>query len=104
MKDQMDLRIKQDKIVGARDEDYDNPILQAKDEMIGFLLGEMESPVESIEKPPTTDDDIDALIVALKAEYKDLPEYSLFGDPNWGMRDAGVEILEWAKTETTNGE
>lgn len=97
MKDKYTLRAKQNAILTARDEDIENPILQAKDETLGFLLGEMDSPVESITEPPTTDEDIDKLIEAVREENEGIREFSMFGDPNWKIRDATIEILEWAK-------
>ncbi len=97
MKDKDTLRAKQDAICMARDEDYENPRLAARDETLGFLLGEMDSLVESITEPPTTDDGIDKLIKAVRMEYDGLPQFSMFGDNNWETRDATVEILEWAK-------
>ena len=57
----------------------------------------MDSPAEAITEPPTTDEGIDKLIKAVKAEYEGIPEFSMFGDPNWRIRDATIEILEWAK-------
>lgn len=97
MKDKYQIKEKQRGILGARDEDIDNPILRAKDEILGFLLGDMDSPVESILHPPTNDYEIDELIKEVKVEYEGIPEFSMFGDPNWKVRDAEIEMLEWAK-------
>lgn len=97
MRDKYELREKQDAICDERDGDIEDPILQAKDETLGFLLGDMDSPAEAISEPPTTDEEIDKLIEAVRDEYKDLPEFSMFGDPNWEIRDAIIRILEWAK-------
>ncbi len=97
MKDKNTLRGKQDDILEERDNDMENPILQAQDEMLGFLLGDMDSPIEAITKPPTTDEELALLIEAVKEEYKDVPEFSMFNDPNWKVRDATITILEWAK-------
>jgi len=38
-------------------------------------------------------------IEELKRQRNELPEYSLFGDPNWRMTDAQVEILQWVIEE-----
>ena len=97
MKDKATIRVKMDAVLDERDEDYENPTLQARDETLGFLLGEADSPVSSIVNPPTSDEDLDHLVKEVKAEYSDLPRYSMFGDPNWKIRDATIEILEWAK-------
>ncbi|KKN74984.1 hypothetical protein LCGC14_0384860 [marine sediment metagenome] len=75
----------------------EDPVELAKYEALGFLLGDMDSPVESITEPPTTDDEINKLIEGVKAEYEGVPEFSMFGDPNWRVRDATIEILEWAR-------
>ncbi len=97
MKSKSEIRERQDSIINARDEDYENHVLQAKDELLGFLLGDMDSPAGEVTEPPTTDEELDKLIEAIKAEYKDLPEYSAFGDSNWKVRDAEIEMCEWAK-------
>ena len=97
MKDKYALRRKQDAVCGERDGDIEDPILQARDETLGFLIGDMESPVESITESPTNNAEIDKLIEAVRAEYEGVPEYSMFGDPNWQVRDAIIEILEWVK-------
>ena len=46
---------------------------------------------------PQSDEDLDKLIAILKAEKENIPEYSLFGDPNWQIFNAQIEICEWAK-------
>ena len=97
MKSKSELKFKQDRVLGDRDEDWDDPILKAKDETLGFLLGDMDSIVMDIETPPTNNSEIDAMIVSVKKEYENLPEFSVFGDPNWKVRDTMIEMLEWAK-------
>lgn len=96
MKSKIELRTRQDEIMEEQDED-NNPALTAKDETLGFLLGDMDSIVNDIDTPPTNDNEIDALIIAVKKEYENLPEFSFFGDNNWDTRDAMIETLEWAK-------
>lgn len=97
MKEKYQLKAKWDDICGARDGDYKNPILRAKDETLGFLLGEADPITDEDMKTPKTDEDLDKLIAVLKAERENIPEYSAFGDPNWRIIDAQIEICEWAK-------
>ena len=39
--------------------------------------------------------EIKTMIGKLEAERQRLPEYSVFGDPNWPGIDSRVEALEW---------
>jgi len=97
MKDRDTIKASQDELLSKREDDFEDPILQAKEETLCFLLGEMDSPAEAISEPPTTDEEIDSLIEAVREEYEGLPKYSMFGDPNWKVRDVTIEMLEWAK-------
>ncbi len=91
------IKVKQGNILAAMDEAGGSSILAAKEETLGFLLGQVDSPALSITEHPTDDEGIGKLIEAVREDYKDLPEYSMFRDPNWKTRDAIIEILEWAK-------
>ena len=50
-----------------------------------------------MQKP--TRQQIDAEIAKLKAERDTLPEFSFFGDPNWVIIDAQIDILEGKITD-----
>jgi len=38
-------------------------------------------------------------LITLEEEKATCPEFSFFGDPNWKMIDAQIEIARWAKGE-----
>lgn len=99
MKDKYQLKTRQDNICNTRDEDYENPILRAKDEALGFLLGDADPITDAEMSVPETDEDLDKLIAQLRQEREGIPAYSAFGDPNWKIIDAQIEICEWAKGE-----
>ena len=96
MKDEYQLHAKEDELWATKGEKED-PILQGKIDAIGFLRGEAD-PITDADVPmPQTDEDLDRLIVILETEKKGIAEYSFFGDPNWKIIDAQIEICKWAK-------
>lgn len=98
MKDKHQLKAKEDELWATRSEKGEDPILKGEIDAIGFLLGEIEEPITDEDVPvPQSDEDLDSLITHLKDEKKSVAEYSAFGDPNWRIIDAQIEICEWAK-------
>ena len=100
MKSRAELSQRQDDLYDVFDEaGGESPVIQAKLDATGFLLGETDPIVDGAITPPKTDKDIDDLIARLRDERGTLPRFSAFGDPNWSMIDAQIEICEWAKGE-----
>ncbi len=95
MKDKYQLKIKEDELWEGDNED---PVTRGKTDAIGFLLGDLDSITDEEIAVPQTDEELDKLIAVLKAEKQSYPEYSYFGDPNWKIVDAQIEICEWAKS------
>ena len=96
MKSKIALRIKEDDLYDEAG-DGDDPITKAKRDAISFLLGDGDGITEEELPAPQTDADLDNLIAALKRDRESMPEYSMFGDPNWQETDAQIRICEWAK-------
>lgn len=96
MKDKYQLKDKEDALYDASGEG-DNPIIRGKLDAIGFLLGETDPITDEDVPAPQTDKDLDNLIAILRKERANIREYSAFGDPNWKIIDAQIEICEWAK-------
>lgn len=96
MKDKIDLSLEEDALYEEAGDEPDS-ITRAKLDAIGFLRGETDCITDEEIEPPKTDEDIDRLIAILRKERGEIAEYSLFGDPNWQMIDAQIEICEWAK-------
>ena len=94
MRTREELLRKQDEL---RAKDKEDPIITAQRDAIGFLLGELEPITDEKVAPPQTDEDIDNLIKVLRKEKAEIAEYSFFGDPNWQIADAQIELCEWAK-------
>lgn len=97
MKDKFELRAKEDKLWDARGEGNGDPIIVGKIDAIGFLRGETDPITDEDIAVPHTDEDLDNLIKVLRKERLEIREYSAFGDPNWQITDAQIEICEWAK-------
>lgn len=97
MKDRYELKDKENELWGARGEGEGDPIIAGKIDAIQFLLGDGDPITDEDIGAPTTDEELDKLIAILKAEKENIPEYSMFGDPNWKVADAQIEICEWAK-------
>ena len=94
MKAEFELKAKEDALYEGDSED---PIIRAKLDTIGFLLGETDPITDEPTDVPQTDEDLDKLIEVLKKDKNSVPEYSAFGDPNWRVSDAMIEICESAK-------
>ena len=94
MKAKFELKAKEDALYEGDSEDS---IIRAKLDTVGFLLGETDPITDEPTDVPQTDEDLDKLIEALKKDKNSVPEYSAFGDPNWRISDAMIEICEWAK-------
>ena len=98
MKTTAEIRHRQHTIdQGQRDLDGDeeDPVSNAQYEVLGWLLGGSDSPTDDDRPVATSDSDLDAAIAALKLERNNLPEYSMFRDPNWAIIDAQIAELEW---------
>lgn len=96
MKDKIELKNLENEFWDALGEGED-PIIQGKIDAIGFLLGETDPITDEEVAVPESDEDLDKLIAVLKKERENVPECSLFGDPNWKITDAQIEVCEWAK-------
>ncbi len=96
MKIKSELRIKEEELYNELGESED-PIIRAKLDAIGFLLGETDPITESDCSVPQSDEELDHLITILKEEREKVPKYSAFGDPNWKTTDAQINICKWAK-------
>jgi len=94
MKDKFELQAKEDALYEG---DCEDPIIRAKLDAIGFLLGETATITDEPTAVPQSDEDLDKLIAELGKDKNSVPEYSAFGDPNWRVSDAMIEICEWAK-------
>ena len=93
MKNKYQLKDKENEI-WAGDED---PVNGGRVDAIGFLRGETDPITDEEVAVPETDEDLDNLIAILRKEKENISEYSFFGDPNWKIIDAQIEICEWAK-------
>jgi len=98
MKDKSQLKDKENELWDACGESED-PILRGKIDAIGFLLGDTVPITDEDMEPPETDEELDSLITVLESEREHIPEYSAFGDPNWKIFDAQIELCRWAKGE-----
>ena len=102
MKARIELKAKEDELYdeldGCEEDRCEYKVARGKLDAIGFLLGETD-PITDDEDAsvPQSDEDLDRLIATLKAERENIAEYSFFGDPNWKVCDAQIEICEWAK-------
>ena len=95
MKANFELRAKEDALYEGDSED---PIIRAKLDALGFLGGNRDSITDDEGTPvPQSDEDLGKLIAILQTDRGNIREYSAFGDPNWKIIDAQVEICEWAK-------
>lgn len=97
MKDKYQLKDREDELWEERSEDEGNAILRAQCGALGFLRGETDPVTDAEMETSKTDEDLDKLIAQLQQEKENIREYSAFGDPNWQMLDAQIEICEWAK-------
>jgi len=93
MKDKYQLKRKEDELW----ESGEDEVTRGKRDAISFLRGELEPITDADVAVPQSDEDLDNLIAILRTEKEGIPEYSLFGDPNWKITDAQIEICEWAK-------
>ena len=80
--------------------DEDDPVGRAKIEALDWVLGDADPPadIEGTGKE-ATEDEIKNCITLLKKDREEIPEYSFFGDPNWKVLDAQIEILQWVIQE-----
>ncbi len=79
------------------DQHGEDQVQTAQYSLLGWLLGESDPPMDDEMDPPTTDEQLDKAIAVLQAERENIPEYSVFGYPNWKIIDAQVAELEWCK-------
>lgn len=96
MKDKIELKIKEEELWDA-DDGRDDPIIRGQIDAIGFLCGDTDPITNEDIAVPQSDDDLDNLIALLRKEKTQIREYSMFGDPNWLIILAQIEICEWAK-------
>ena len=97
MKDKIELKIREEELEDILGDDEENPVIYAKRNAVGFLLGEMDPITDEEVEVPTSDEELEKIINILKKERANIPEYSMFGDPNWKVIDAQISICEWAK-------
>ena len=80
--------------------DEGDPIDKAKAEALDWVLGNCDSPADmDLTGKEATENEVRKCIELLEADRRDIPEYSFFGDPNWKVLDAQIEILEWVIKE-----
>lgn len=97
MRDKIELQIKEEELWDVRGEGEGDPLITGKIDAIGFLQGETDPITDEDVPVPKTNEDLDKLIATLRTERENIAEYSAFGDPNWRVIDAQIEICEWAK-------
>lgn len=98
MKSKTDLKLKEDELWNSiGDEGDGDPVTRGQLDALGWLEGETDPITEEDVAVPTTDQELDNVIAILRKEKEDIAEYSFFGDPNWQVSDAQIEICEWAK-------
>jgi len=97
MRSREELKAKEDALYEGDEAD---PVVRAKLDALGFLLGDTDCITDAELDPPQSNEDIDLIIAELRNDRDKVPEYSLFGDPNWRITDAQIQICEWAKGES----
>lgn len=94
MKNKRDIERKIDRL-------YDNageqpkPEERARIDALYWVVGQGDPIIDDEEIKPDSDESIRKVIESLKDSKNKYPEFSVFGDPNWRVADAQVEILEW---------
>jgi hypothetical protein len=91
MRDKIDVEIRLDEIYG------EDPQEKAKADALGWILGDSD-PITGDDESTgkfATEDEVEKAIESLKNDRKTIPEFSMFGDPNWQQIDAQIEILRW---------
>lgn len=96
MKDKIDIKIKLEEL-GDEDPNFENESIKAKVDTLTFILGDADPITDEEMEPPTSDAELDQLIEVLRREREEVPRYSFFGDDNWRIVDAQIQICEWAK-------
>ena len=97
MKNKVELRT-HEKEIWDDDRMENDPIKRGELDVIGWLLGESDPITDEEIEIPTSDKELDKVIATLKTEKGNIREYSFFGDPNWKIFDAQIEICKWAKS------
>ena len=98
MKDKIDISLEENAIYGEVTDDEPTPTQRAQLDALGWVKGEADPITDNgveVYGRLATEDEVKQAIEQLKADRKKVPEYSYFGDPNWQMIDAQIEILQW---------
>lgn len=96
MKDKVAIEIKLEEL-GDEDPNFENEGIKAKVDALTFILGEADPITDEDMKPPKSDAELDHLIEVLRQDREETPHHSFFGDDNWEIIDAQIQICEWAK-------
>lgn len=98
MKSKIDITLEEDAIYDKCGRDEPSAIDRARLAALGWAKGELDPITDDgidVYGRGATEDEIKQTIEQLKTERESIPEYSFFGDPNWQMTNAQIEILEW---------
>lgn len=94
MKDKNEIRVKVHRLVRTAG-DPPTAEQRAQIDALDWILGDADPILDDESLIPDSDENIRKAITLLKASKDQYPQYSAFGDPNWRIADAQVEILEW---------
>lgn len=79
----------------------EDPIIQGKLDALDWVSGDADNLISGeVDAGFKEEARITTMIEELIKEKETLPEYSFFGDSNWKLIDAQVEILKWILKET----
>jgi hypothetical protein len=94
MKDKYAIEERVDHLYDRIGHDDPSPVERGRINALDWVLGNGD-PIGDDEDAKADEAGIRKVIEELKQTRTKYPRFSTFGDPNWDVADAQVEILEW---------